>query len=40
LEINLGDVTFLDNDAGQTGFELFKGCDLNSVLELDFGNSI
>jgi hypothetical protein len=40
LEINFGSLTFLNNEASQSGFELFKGCPLTSLLKLDFGSSI
>jgi hypothetical protein len=39
LEINFGDLTFLPNTAGQSGFELFKGANLNSLTTLNFGTS-
>jgi hypothetical protein len=40
LAINFGNVTFLPNsENGMSGYNLFNGANLNSLIDLDFGES-
>ncbi|MDR2568208.1 MAG: hypothetical protein LBC44_02740 [Mycoplasmataceae bacterium] len=40
LEINFGNLTYLPNDDGRSGNELFAGCDLHTVLKIDYSTSV
>jgi hypothetical protein len=40
LKIDFGNLIFLNNSNGETGKNLFKECEMNDVVSIDFNRSV